>query len=115
MKPPKCPTCGKAEWSHLCGGARLVIRASGRGVEVVSPQPGGHLRTIAVRRQRPTAPPDSPAPVVVDAPRPKTGPAGATAIVEPRKRAPKGSFDKKTYQRDLMRARRAKQKEPTDG
>lgn len=50
--PPKCRTCGKAEWRHVCGGlpkdlaARKVLRVG--GVEVVPDEPTREPQTVLV-------------------------------------------------------------------
>jgi hypothetical protein len=28
MKPPKCRTCGKEEWHHVCGPKRVIVGAA---------------------------------------------------------------------------------------
>ena len=85
MQPPKCPTCGKSEWGHLCSGVAQTERPAAKPVK-------------SARK----APEQSTPPKKAEA---SSGDPNPVA----RKRAPRGSgFDKKAYQRELMRKRRAK-------
>jgi hypothetical protein len=84
MDAPKCRLCGNRHW----GGCRIVvIRQAPSELPLVSVESGEGWR---VETRRLTIPaPEKP---------------------EPKKRAPRGTFDRAAYQREYMRRRRAAQK-----
>lgn len=44
VKPPKCRTCGREEWRHLCGGVPEIVMAK------LKPEPVKRVPKRKVRR-----------------------------------------------------------------
>jgi hypothetical protein len=109
MDAPKCKSCGERHWERVCPKFALSEKSSRGGGES---RPTEALGGIGDRNP---AHPKLRANVAYGK---RQGPASSTAQSEvasgPReakkKRAPAGTFDRKAYQRELMRKRRLAEK-----
>src|SRR5579864_818042 len=106
--PSPCKLCGKREFNHVCFRPNTRSGAKPDGRETV---PDRTSQSGDRSERRPTEKPQQVAPV--SEPTGKLGPNAEDAsgsLAPNRKRAPKGTFDKKAYQRELMKRRRAEGK-----
>src|SRR5574343_783440 len=95
MEAPLCKTCGKHHWERICP-SLLSSHVSVDGKQ--KPRSSGQPKT------------SSGAPLSGGTPKSKNAKGADTTTASAsvsKKRAPNGTFDRKAYQRELMRKRRA--------
>ena len=92
MLAPLCKTCQERHYGPCTGGTTQLQRLASAPVAATKASKPKAMKAASKRAVKPT-------------------PAKKQATA-PRKRAPKGTFDKAAYQRDYMRKKRAATKAP---